>query len=82
MSYEAKHFGKLDLALQMIQRAFDRGIRAGYVLFDSWYAWPSLIKAIRNINQELHVICRLTSVLLIIEQFQLLTGGSLQNIVC
>ena len=59
MSYEAKHFGKLDLALQMIQRAFDRGIRAGYVLFDSWYAWPSLIKAIRNINQELHVICRL-----------------------
>jgi hypothetical protein len=59
MSYEAKHFGKLDLALQMIQRAFDRGIRAGYVLFDSWYAWPSLIKAIGNISQELHVICRL-----------------------
>jgi len=59
MSYEAKHFGKLDLALQMIQRAFDRGIRAGYVLFDSWYAWPSLIKDIRNISQKLHVICRL-----------------------
>jgi len=59
MSYEAKHFGKPDLALQMIQRAFDRGIRAGYVLFDSWYAWPSLINAIRGISQELHVICRL-----------------------
>jgi hypothetical protein len=59
MSYEAKHFSKLDLALQMIQRAYDRGIRAGYVLFDSWYAWPSFIKAIRNISQKLHVICRL-----------------------
>jgi hypothetical protein len=59
MSFEAKHYGKLDLALQMIQRAFDRGIRAGYVLFDSWYAWPSFIRAIRNISQELHVICRL-----------------------
>jgi hypothetical protein len=59
MSYEAKHQGKVELALQMIQRAFDRGIRAGYVLFDSWYAWPSLINSIRNINENLHVICRL-----------------------
>lgn len=59
MSYEAKHFSKLDLAQQMIQRAFDRGIRAGYVLFDSWYAWPSLINDIRKISQQLHVICRL-----------------------
>jgi len=59
MSYEAKHFSKLDLAQQMIQRAFDRGIRAGYVLFDSWYAWPSLINDIREISQQLHVICRL-----------------------
>jgi hypothetical protein len=59
MSHEAKHRGKVQLALQMIQRAFDRGIRAGYVLFDSWYAWPSLINAIRRINEDLHVICRL-----------------------
>lgn len=59
MSYEAKHRGKVDLALQMIQRAVDRGIRAGYVLFDSWYAWPSLINAIRNIDSDLHVICHL-----------------------
>jgi hypothetical protein len=43
----------------MIQRAYDRGVRAGYVLFDSWYAWPSLITAIRRISQDLHVICRL-----------------------
>ena len=59
MSHEAKHQGKVQLALQMIQRAFDRGIRAGYVLFDSWYAWPSLIHAIRQISDALHVICRL-----------------------
>ena len=59
MSHEAKHQGKVQLALQMIHRAFDRGIRAGYVLFDSWYAWPSLINAIRQINDDLHVICRL-----------------------
>jgi hypothetical protein len=59
MSYEAKHQGKVDLAFQMIQRASDRGIEAGYILFDSWYAWPSLINAIRGIQSNLHVICRL-----------------------
>lgn len=58
-SYEAKHKTKLELSLEMIQSAFDRGIRAGYVLFDSWYGWPVLINAIRNINDDLHVICRL-----------------------
>jgi hypothetical protein len=50
MNFEAKHYGKLDLALQMIQRPFYPGIRAGYVLFDSWYAWPAFIKAIRRIS--------------------------------
>ena len=59
MSHEAKHQTKVQLALEMIQRAFDRGIRAGYVLFDSWYAWPSLIRNIRKISDNLHVICRL-----------------------
>ena len=59
MSYEAKHHSKLELALMMIQRAFDHGIRAGYVLFDSWYAWPVFINNIRNMSKDLHVICRL-----------------------
>ncbi len=59
MSYEAKHLSKPDLALKMIERALDRGIKAGYVLFDSWYAWPSFIRAIREINKAVHVICRL-----------------------
>jgi hypothetical protein len=59
MSYDAKYLGKPALALKMIQRAFDCGIRAGYVLFDSWYAWPSFIRAIRKINSAVHVVCRL-----------------------
>jgi len=58
-SYEAKHKTKLQLSLKMIQSAFDRGIRSGYVLFDSWYGWPVFINAIREIDECLHVICRL-----------------------
>lgn len=59
MSHEALHCTKLDLALRMIERAVSNGLQAGYVLFDSWYAWPSFIQAIRKIKKELHVICRL-----------------------
>jgi len=59
MSFEAAHQNKIDLALQMIHRAWSAGIRAGYVLFDSWFAWPETIQAIRNIDPALHVICRL-----------------------
>ena len=59
MSYEAKNFTKLDLAIMMIERAINCGIVPGYVLFDSWYAWPAFINKIRNINKSIHVICRL-----------------------
>jgi len=59
MSFEALNYTKLDLALRMIERAVSHGLKAGYVLFDSWYAWPSFIQAIRKIKKELHVICRL-----------------------
>ena len=58
-SYEAKHRSKLQLAQMMFQTALNRGIRAGYVLFDSWYAWPVLTNSIRNISNSIHVICRL-----------------------
>ena len=58
-SFEAKHYTKLQLALMMIQRAVNCGIVPGYVLFDSWYAWPVLINAIRQIKNSIHVICRL-----------------------
>ena len=58
-SFEAAHYSKLQLALMMIQGAVNCGILPGYVMFDSWYSWPSLINAIRNINENIHVICRL-----------------------
>jgi hypothetical protein len=59
MSHEALNYTKLQLALRMIERAVSHGLKAGYVLFDSWYAWPSFIQAIRKIKKDLHVICRL-----------------------
>jgi hypothetical protein len=59
MSNDAVNYTKLDLALRMIERAVSHGLQAGYVLFDSWYAWPSFIQSIQNIKKELHVICRL-----------------------
>ena len=43
----------------MIRSAVNSGIVPGYVLFDSWYAWPKLINAIRKIKKSIHVICRL-----------------------
>lgn len=58
-SYEAKHFTKLELALKMIESALNSGIIPGYVLFDSWYAWPKFINEIRTLNRNVHVICRL-----------------------
>jgi len=58
-SYEAKHHTKLELALMMIRRAVANNLMPGYVLFDSWYAWPQFIQAIRKIDESIHVICRL-----------------------
>jgi hypothetical protein len=58
-SFEAKHYTKLELALIMIQRAVNYGIVPGYVLFDSWYAWPDFINGIRKIKESIHVVCRL-----------------------
>jgi hypothetical protein len=58
-SHEAKTYTKLELALQMLKRAIGHGLRADYVLFDSWYAWPSFINAILKIKGAPPVICRL-----------------------
>jgi len=58
-SYEAKHYTKLELALMMIENAVKRGTIPGYVMFDSWYAWPTVINTIRKLNDTIHVICRL-----------------------
>ena len=58
-SFEVANSTKLELALEMLKRAIECGFNADYVLFDSWYAWPSLINAIRDIKNGPHVICRL-----------------------
>jgi hypothetical protein len=39
----------------MIQSAVKSGIVPGYVLFDSWYAWPKLINAIRKIKKNITI---------------------------
>ena len=59
MSHEAKECTKLELALKMIQSAVHCGIIPGYVVFDSWYAWPFFINRIREIGHNIHVVCRL-----------------------
>jgi hypothetical protein len=45
-----------DNLLSMLQRAYDRGVDAGYVLFDSWFSHDVLINGIVNIGY--HVVCR------------------------
>lgn len=42
--------GKIDLGLEMLKRARNKGIEAGMVLFDSWYCCP---KMINNIYEEI-----------------------------
>jgi hypothetical protein len=44
-------------ALSMLQQALDAGIKATYVLFDSWFAFPSTILKIANLG--LHTIAML-----------------------
>jgi hypothetical protein len=53
---EAK-LSKLELSLQMLQRALKKGVRAAYVLFDRWFTSPKFLQAIRSLG--LHAIGRL-----------------------
>jgi hypothetical protein len=48
---------KTDLLIEMVQRAWNHGIDASFVLFDSWFASPKVIRAIYGIGYE--VICQL-----------------------
>ncbi len=43
-----------DLIVPMIKRAFSRGIKASYLLMDSWYGYPSTII---NAKELIDVIC-------------------------
>lgn len=48
---------KLDMALEMLDKAYSSGIDASFVLFDSWFAFPSFINNVYHIGYN--VICRL-----------------------
>ena len=45
-----------DLLEPMVERALKLGVRAKYILMDSWFSMPSVIAILR---QHLHVICML-----------------------
>jgi hypothetical protein len=45
-----------DTLLSMLKRAYEKGVDASYVLFDSWFSHDILIKGIVDIGY--HVICR------------------------
>jgi hypothetical protein len=45
--------------LLMLQRALEFGLSARYVLMDSWFAFPSLIVAIKQLRRAFDVICML-----------------------
>jgi DDE superfamily endonuclease len=48
---------KLELSLQMLQRALTKGVQASYVLFDRWFTSPKFLQEIRSLG--LHAIGRL-----------------------
>lgn len=39
---------RTDVACEMLQRAYNKGVEAKYVLFDSWFCYPSIVKKIYN----------------------------------
>ena len=48
-----------DVLNELVKQAHDNGIRADYLLFDSWFSFPSII--IRLLEQKQQVICMLKS---------------------
>ena len=49
---------KLDVAIEMIRRAWKHGLRANYFLADSWFDSTDFIRKIREIaDGAIHVIC-------------------------
>ncbi len=50
---------KLVIALNMLRRAIKAGIKADYLLVDSWYSKPNFIKDVKKLR--LHVITRIAN---------------------
>lgn len=50
---------KLVIALNMLKRALKAGVKADYLLVDSWYSKPNFIKDVKKL--KLHVITRIAN---------------------
>jgi hypothetical protein len=48
---------KTDMLIQMLQNAYNSGIDAACVLFDSWFSYDSIINKV--VSTGYHVVCRL-----------------------
>lgn len=60
--YKRKQEGletKVTIAINMVKRALKAGIKADYLLVDSWYSKPVFVKTIRDL--KLHIISRITN---------------------
>jgi hypothetical protein len=52
------HNSKIDNGLQMLKRAVKQGLRAKYVLVDSWFSSFEFIQTVRGLGQQsMHLIC-------------------------
>lgn len=49
--YKDADESKLDMAIQMVRQAWKKGIRASYVLADSWFTCEPLISGIRQVGK-------------------------------
>lgn len=48
-----------EVMFDLLRQAQEYGVQARYLLFDSWFSFPSVIRKVRE--HHLHVICRLKS---------------------
>lgn len=48
---------KLDQSLKMLRTAFQKGISAGYVVYDTWFAKPAFLLSVFNIGY--HSVCNI-----------------------
>ena len=59
-----------EIMVPMLNRALSAKIFARYVLFDSWFAFPSVIQNVKNIQPGIDVICMLKDLPNIRYQYQ------------
>jgi len=57
-----------DITLKLVQQTLIYIQEFEYVLFDSWFSWPKLVKGIKNLNRD--VICMLKNIPTIFYTYQ------------